>query len=121
MEPITIYHNGICSKSKGALELLQEHNIPHEIRYYTVEPFSEEELKALLTKLGMPASALVRRNEPLFLANFEGKDLSEADWLDVLLEHPELIERPIVEQGDKAFIARPPERVLELLQSDSKE
>lgn len=112
---ITIYHNGQCSKSRGALELLQEEGIPHHVRWYLAEPLSTEELEALLKKLGMPASALVRNNEEYFLDNLAGKDFSEEEWLEILITHPELIERPIVVNGDKAVIARPAERIHEVL------
>lgn len=112
---ITIYHNGRCSKSRGALEILQEKEIPHEVRWYLNEPLSAKELKALLKKLGIPAAELVRKNETLFKENLKGKTLSEAEWIQEMVEHPQLIERPIVEQGDKAVIARPAERLWEVL------
>ncbi|MBS1616504.1 MAG: arsenate reductase (glutaredoxin) [Bacteroidetes bacterium] len=112
---ITIYHNGRCSKSRGALEILQEENIPHQVRWYLVEPLSEKELSALLKKLRLPASGLLRRSEPYFKKNLAGKELSEEACLAALVAHPELIERPIVVNGRKAVIARPPERLHEVL------
>jgi arsenate reductase len=112
---LTIYHNGECNKSKGALELLQEHNIPHHVRWYMAEPFDEAELVSLLKKLGMPASAVARAIEPLYKEQYEGKNISEEEWVGILLANPILIQRPIVENGDKAIIARPPERVLEMV------
>ncbi len=115
MPDIIIYHNGTCTKSKGALELLQDAAIPHTIRYYLAEPLNENELAELLAKLDMQPSELVRKNEPLFKVQFEGKKLSETDWFRILIENPILIERPIVENGDHALIARPAERVFELL------
>ena len=108
---MTIYHNGECSKSRGALEILREQRIPHEVRWYIADPLTAEELIALLQKLRMSAKDLVRTSEPYFSANLQGQTLTENDWIAVLLDHPELIERPIVEHGDKAIIARPPERV----------
>jgi arsenate reductase (glutaredoxin) len=113
-ETITIYHNGECSKSKGALEILQDSNIPHNIRWYLAEPLSREELVLLLKKLNMQPSQLVRKNEPLYKEQYEGKEITEDHWLDILAEHPILIERPIVEKGDRAVVARPPERLAEL-------
>ena len=115
MPPITIYHNGECSKSRGALEILQELNIPHNVRWYLADPLTRMDLETLLAQLKMQPSELVRRNEPLFAAHFSQREYSEAEWLDVLLQNPVLIERPVVESGDKAIIARPPERVLELV------
>ena len=112
---ITIYHNGCCGKSRGALEILQEQKIPHTVRWYLTEPLSKIELKALLKKLGMQPSELVRKNEELYKEQYKGKNISEQQWLTILAENPVLIERPIVEKGDKAIVARPPEKVFELL------
>lgn len=113
--PITIYHNGECSKCRGALEIMQERGIPHNIRWYLAEPLSAAELTTLLAKLGIRPSQLVRRSEPLYKDQYEGKNLSEDQWLTILAENPILIERPIVEKGAHAIIARPPERVFEIL------
>lgn len=112
---ITIYHNGRCSKSRGALEILQEKEIPHEVRWYLNEPLSAKELKALLKKLGIPAVELVRKSEIFFKENLKGKTLSEAEWIQEMVAHPQLIERPIVEHGDRAVIARPAERLWEVV------
>jgi len=112
---VTIYHNGECSKSKGALEILQEQGVPHTVRWYLMEPLSEAELRALLLKLHLPASALVRKSEPLYKEQFEGKTLTEEQWLHILIENPELIERPIVEIAETALVARPPERIFDLI------
>ncbi len=115
MPDLIIYHNGECSKSKGALEILIDQGIPHTVRWYLADPLSSAELQALLVKLGMQPSQLVRRNEDLYRKQYEGANVSEEEWLIILTEHPELIERPIVEKGGKAIIARPPDRVLEML------
>lgn len=112
---ITIYHNNRCSKSRGALQILQEQSIPHTIRPYLEEPFSKKELVALLKKLGIKASALVRRSETYYKEHLSGSDFSEQQWIDELLAHPELIERPIVVNGNKAVVARPPERLFDIL------
>ena len=115
MSDIIIYHNGRCSKSRGALEILQEQNIPHDIRWYLTEPLSKSELKALLKKLHMQPSELVRKSEELYKENYKGKEISEKEWLTILAENPVLIERPIVEKGDKAVVARPPEKIFDIL------
>lgn len=111
MDKITIYHNGECSKSKGALELLQDANADFDVRWYLADPLSKDELRALLHKLNMQPSQLVRKSELVYREQFEGKELMEDQWLDAIIEHPVLMERPIVERGDKAFVARPPETV----------
>lgn len=114
MADILVYHNGECSKCRGALELLQEMNVLHDVRFYLAEPLSEEELKQLLVKLDIPASELVRKSEPEFAA-YEGKELSEEEWIQAMLKHPVLMQRPVVEKDGKAIIARPPEKVLDLI------
>jgi arsenate reductase len=112
---LIIYHNGRCSKSRDALSLLEELGVPYDVRWYMQEPFKPKELKGLLKKLKMSAAELVRRKEPLFLENFKGKEFSEDEWIDILIENPSLIERPIAELGRKALVARPAERIKELL------
>ena len=115
MSEITIYHNGECSKCRGALEILQEKAVPHQVRWYLVDPLSKQELRELLGKLKMNPSELVRRSEELYQSMFINTALSEEEWLDLLVEHPVLIQRPVVERDDKAIIARPPEKILEFI------
>ena len=114
-DPVRIYHNARCSKSRGACELIAEMSVEAEIVNYLETPPTREELRDLLRKLGMKPSGLLRRGEPVFVERYAGRNLSEEDCLDALLAHPILMERPIVVRGDKAVIARPPERVRELL------
>jgi len=115
MSEVIIYHNGRCSKSRGALEILQEKGVSHEVRYYLMEPLTQKELKDVLKKLGIKASELIRKSEDLYKEQYKDKELSEKEWIKVLAENPILIERPIVVKGDRAVIARPPEKVLEIL------
>lgn len=115
MEAVTIYHNGQCTKSGGALELLILNDIPHNVRFYMAEPLSEAELRDLLQKLGLKPRDIVRDYEQLYADLYQGKELSDDEWIKALLEHPELMQRPIIEKHDSAFVARPPELVLDLL------
>jgi arsenate reductase (glutaredoxin) len=115
MSDLILYHNGHCSKSRGALEILIEKEIPHTVRWYLTDPLKKTELKALLKKLKMQPSELVRRSEELYKESYKDKDITEKEWLAILVANPELIERPILERGDKAIVARPPERVFELI------
>jgi len=115
MADIVIYHNGQCSKCKGALELLIEKGVPHEVRWYTSDPLTRNELQGLLNKLHMHARELVRTGEELYKTGYEGRNISEEEWINILIEKPELMQRPIVVKGDTAIIARPPEKVLEIL------
>jgi arsenate reductase len=112
---ITIYHNGECSKCRGALEMLQERNVPHITRWYLADPLTSDELKTLLEKLHMQPSQLVRKSEPLYMERYSGKNITEDEWLQILVENPILIERPIAEQNGQAIVARPPDRIFELI------
>ena len=110
-----IYHNPRCSKSRSACALIAENGIAAEVVEYLKTPPSRDELRALLKKLGMQPAELVRQGEAEFKAHYAGRTLTDEEWLDAMVAHPILIERPIVVCGDKAVVARPSERVLELL------
>jgi arsenate reductase len=81
-----------------------------------VEPLSEDEIRTLVRKTGEPPAALLRRKEPVFreLGLADG-NRSDDELIALMAEHPALLQRPIVEVGDRAVLARPPERVLDLL------
>jgi len=113
--PIVIYHNPRCSKSRSACELIVARGINAEVIDYLKTPPKHDELRSLLKNLGMKPDELVRRGEPAFKENYAGQTLSDEQWLDALVAHPILIERPIVVCGARAVIGRPPEKVLELL------
>ena len=112
---IVIYHNPRCSKSRSACELIAARGINAEVIDYLKTPPNQDELRGLLKKLAMKAEEVVRRGEPVFKENYAGQTLSDEQWLDALVAHPILIERPIVVRGARAVIGRPPEKVLELL------
>lgn len=109
MKNVTIYHKPTCSKSCEVFDVLKKKQVAYKVVEYLETPPSKEELKELLRKLGMRAEELVRKKEPLYKENYEGKEISEEAWLDILINHPILIERPILVKGDKAIIARPTE------------
>lgn len=110
-----ILHNNRCSKSRCALELLETSGSTFEIIKYLDNPLNKAEIKVLLKQLNLPAEAVIRISEPDYKDNFKGKTMSENDWIDALVKYPKLLERPIVIKGDKAIIARPPEKVNEFL------
>lgn len=112
----TIYHHPRCRKSRETLALLEAGGVKPRIVLYQQDPPGREELRLLLSQLGLSAEALVRREEDYFKAHLRGLRLSEEEWLNELLAHPELIQRPIVSDGRRAIIGRPPEAVLALLQ-----
>lgn len=116
MTDLTLYHNPRCSKSRGALELLEERGLkPNVVRYLETPP-SAAELQALLGKLGISARALLRTGEEEYRTlNLADPALDEARLIEAMVAHPRLIERPILVSGDKAVIGRPPEKVLEIL------
>lgn len=114
---IVIYHNPRCSKSRSVCDLIAGRALEADIIDYLKTPPSREELRALLDKLGMKASELVRRGENVYQEHYAGKTLDEGEWLDALCQHPILIERPIVACGDRAVVGRPPEKVLALIES----
>ena len=112
---IRIYHNNRCSKSRAACHLLAATGLAAEVIDYLSDPPNREELVELLALLAMKPAEIVRRSETVFKECYAGKTLSDDQWLEALLTHPVLIERPIVVRGRKAVIGRPPEKVLELL------
>jgi arsenate reductase len=115
METVTMYHNPRCGKSRAALTLLQERNVPLHIVEYLKKPLTRKELGTLRRKLGLPANEWVRRNEPEFGEAGLRANSPEDELLGAMAEHPILMERPIAVCGDRAVVGRPPERVLELL------
>lgn len=109
-----IYHNPRCSKSRQTLALLTERGIEPEIVLYLESPPSVEDLKDILKALGMSANQLVRKKE----AEYKSLDIDENDeeaLLAAMHQFPKIIERPIVVNGQKAALGRPPEQVLEIL------
>ncbi|AJE16074.1 arsenate reductase (glutaredoxin) [Stutzerimonas balearica] len=116
MTDLILYHNPRCSKSRGALELLQARGMQPTVVRYLDTPPSEAELHALLAKLGLSARQLLRTGEEEYQSlGLADTALTDAQIIAAMARHPRLIERPILIAGDKAVIGRPPEKVLELL------
>ncbi|MFC2974088.1 arsenate reductase (glutaredoxin) [Azotobacter bryophylli] len=116
MTDLTLYHNPRCSKSRGALELLEARGLQPNVRRYLETPPSAAELKELLGKLGISARQLLRTGEEEYQTlGLAAPALSEDQLIEAMVAHPRLIERPILINGDKAVIGRPPEKVLEIL------
>lgn len=109
-----IYHNKRCSQSRAALALLYEKNITATVVDYLLNPPSPAVLKDLLKKLNLPAGDLVRQKEPIF-AQLKLNLADEEAVIQAICKHPILLARPIVIRGNKAVIARPPDRLLDLL------
>ena len=115
MSEYTIYHNPRCSKSRNTLALLLEKGVQPEIVLYLDSAPDAPEIAALLAKLGLSASELVRRGEQEYKDCGLSSDSSDEAVLTAMAQHPKLIERPIVVRGDRAVLGRPPENVLGLL------
>jgi arsenate reductase (glutaredoxin) len=116
MTDLTLYHNPRCSKSRGALELLEQRGLAPTIVRYLETPPDAATLKALLGKLGIAPRQLLRSGEDEYTSlDLANPTLSDAQLIDAMVNHPKLIERPILVAGDKAVIGRPPEKVLEIL------
>lgn len=112
----TIYHNPRCSKSRASLEMLEAKGINPTIIKYLDTPPDKAELTEILGKLGLQAEQIVRKGEALYTElGLNDKTLSNEEWIEVLAQHPRLIERPIVVSGKKAAIGRPIERVIDIL------
>lgn len=112
-----LYHNPKCSKSRRALEILQNNNQNFKVVEYLKTPLSKPFLEDLVQKLDVPAENLVRKKEELFKElEVDESKMKEPDWIQLLVEHPRLMERPVLEVGAKAIVARPPEKILEVLE-----
>lgn len=109
-----IYHNPRCSKSRQTLQLLEEQGAKFKVIEYLKDVPTPEEMKMLLMKLNIKAEDLVRKGEAVYKEKFKGKAFNEEEWIQIMIEHPKLIERPIVVKDNKAVLGRPPENVKEL-------
>ena len=112
---IVIYHNPRCSKSRQGLEIVENSSKEFEVVKYLDNTPSEEELKEIISLLDISPIQLVRKNEQVWKDNFKGKDLSESEIIKAMVDNPKLIERPIVINGNKAVIGRPPETIKEII------
>ncbi|WNB17101.1 arsenate reductase (glutaredoxin) [Marivirga arenosa] len=110
-----IYHNPRCGKSREALKLLNEKGIEPDIKQYLKEKPTHAELEDVIKKLGISPQELIRKNEKVFKEIYKGKKLSDSQWIEAMIAEPKLIERPILINGDKAVVGRPPEKVLEII------
>ena len=112
---LKIYHNPRCSKSRQTLALIRDQGIEAEIIEYLITPPSEAELDHILTMLDIEPLALMRTGEAEFKEQTKGIELNRAQAIALMVSYPKVIERPIVINGEKAVIGRPPESVLKIL------
>lgn len=115
MSRTVLYHNPGCSKSRGALEILNERGDEFDVVEYLTTPLSREELDRILALIEEAPEELVRKDK-----NWKALELDPVNYqtparvAELLVEHPELMQRPVVIRGDRGLIARPPEKLLEL-------
>jgi len=110
-----IYHNPRCSKSRQTLQLIKDAGVNVEVVEYLKEIPSKEELQLILMQLNLKPTDLLRKGEAVYKEKFKNSNFNDDEWIQVMLENPKLIERPIVIKGNKAVLGRPPENVLDLL------
>ncbi|UOB17351.1 arsenate reductase (glutaredoxin) [Abyssalbus ytuae] len=112
---IKIYHNPRCRKSREGLEIVEKSGKEFEIVYYLENTPSSSELKKIIELLNIKPEELVRKNEIIWKENYKGKNLSDREIIEALVNNPKLIERPIVINHNKAIIGRPPELIKTIL------
>lgn len=115
MEKITVYEKPTCTTCRNVSKILIEHGVEFEKVNYYIEPFTCNKLQSLLKKMRMKPSELLRKNDDAY-KNLKQKieTLSESEILSLLVENPDLVQRPIVEKGNRAILARPAEKIHEL-------
>jgi arsenate reductase len=116
MSELTVYEKPTCSKCRALVELLESRGIPFDRIDYHVDPLPEERIRELLDKAGIGPRDALRTKEPIYAQlELADRELDDAELIGLMAAYPQLLQRPIVEHGDRAVLARPPERVLELL------
>ncbi|GLB53816.1 arsenate reductase (glutaredoxin) [Neptunitalea chrysea] len=112
---ITIYHNPRCGKSREGLKIVEESGAEVEVVKYLDNVPSLEELKNIIKLLGITPMELVRTKEAIWKENYKGKTFTDDELIKIMVENPKLIERPIVINGTKAVVGRPPEKIKDIL------
>jgi arsenate reductase len=115
-DDIKVYQKPTCSKCRETLRLLRQEGVSFEAINYYDKPLDPTELRRLLDKLGIPPRELLRKGEKIYRElKIAERDLTDDQLIELMVEHPDLIQRPIVVRGEKAVLGRPPENVKELL------
>jgi len=115
-EPIVIYQKPTCTTCRQVYNVLKERGVDFDSVDYYTDPIPRTKLIELLKKLGMKPRDLLRTREPIYRTLKLGeRELSDSEVVDLMLQHPDLIQRPIVEVGARAILARPAERIKEIL------
>lgn len=115
MSKITVYEKPTCTTCRKVANILIENGVDFEKVNYYVDPFSKSKLLLLLKKMNMNPSEILRKKEKIYKElKFAEKNYTEEHVLDLMIKYPDLVQRPIVEKGNKAILARPPEKINEL-------
>src|SRR5690606_734243 len=113
---IIVYEKPTCTTCRQLAKILREAGVEYEAVDYHIDPIPRDELERLIGMMGISPRGLLRTREAAYRElGLARKDLSDDEILDAMAEHPELIQRPIVVRGDRAVLARPAERVREIL------
>lgn len=112
---IKIYHNSRCSKSRSGLKALEESGKQFKIIKYLEDVPNKTDLTNIIKLLKISPLELVRKNEAIWKENYKGKQLSDDEIIEAMVNNPKLIERPIIINGNKAVIGRPTEKIFEII------
>jgi arsenate reductase (glutaredoxin) len=116
MAKIVVYQKPSCTTCRQVYNALKESGVDFDAVDYYTDPIPKTKLKELLRKMGMRAADVLRTKEPVYKTlKLADRDLTESEIVDLMVEHPDLIQRPIVEKGSRAILARPAERLKEIL------
>lgn len=116
MGKMTIYQKPTCTTCRQALQIVKESGQPYDAVNYYEKAFTKAQLKGLLKKAGLKPRDVLRTKEEIYKTlGLAKKDLSDEELLDLMIEHPDLIQRPIIQKGEKVILARPAEAVKDLL------
>ena len=116
MSELTVYEKPTCTTCKNLVTVLTERGVDFERVNYHVDPLPEEKIRELVEKTGEPARNLFRKNEPIYAElELADREVDDDEAIRLMTEHPPLMQRPVVERGERAVLARPVERALELL------
>lgn len=110
-----LYHNPRCSKSRLAVQYLEEKGQEFETVLYLKEAPSKKDIETIVNGLQNPLKEIIRKDNDVYKSQLKGKDLNKKEVIDVLVKHPEIMERPVLVTGGKAMIGRPTEMLDELL------
>jgi len=115
MKKITVYEKPACTTCRKVAKALIEQGINFEKVNYYINPFPKTKLKSLLKKMKLKPAEVIRSKEKVYKElDVKHKNYSDEELIDLMIKYPDLIQRPIIEMGDKAILARPPERIKEL-------